>query len=82
MKNTNMVSSLGVLFTALIVLVAMNSSAGAATEFRVGDGDGWRKPGVNETAMYEQWAKRNRFQVGDSLCEFVKIWVAFSFCLL
>ncbi|CBI36092.3 unnamed protein product, partial [Vitis vinifera] len=67
MKNTNMVSSLGVLFTALIVLVAMNSSAGAATEFRVGDADGWRKPGVNETAMYEQWAKRNRFQVGDSL---------------
>ncbi|RVW26924.1 Mavicyanin [Vitis vinifera] len=46
MKNTNMVSSLGVLFTALIVLVAMNSSAGAATEFRVGDGDGWRKPRV------------------------------------
>lgn len=68
-----MASSLCVLSTALIVLVVMNSSAGSATEFRVGDSEGWRKPGLNETTMYEQWAERNRFRVGDSLGEFLKL---------
>ena len=68
-----MASSLSFLSTALIVIVAMNSSAGSATEFRVGDSEGWRKPGLNETNMYELWAERNRFRVGDSLCKFVKI---------
>ncbi|KAF5177014.1 Early nodulin-like protein [Thalictrum thalictroides] len=35
-----------------------------ATEFRVGGSDGWT---VTTSFNYNQWAEKNRFQVGDSL---------------
>ncbi|XP_027167871.1 mavicyanin-like [Coffea eugenioides] len=39
----------------------------AAEEFKVGDALGWRQPTLNETDMYNLWASRRRFHVGDSL---------------
>ncbi|KAF5182528.1 Early nodulin-like protein [Thalictrum thalictroides] len=35
-----------------------------ASEFRVGDSNGWT---VSPSFNYNQWAEKNRFQVGDSL---------------
>uniref|UniRef100_A0A5B7CDQ7 Phytocyanin domain-containing protein n=1 Tax=Davidia involucrata TaxID=16924 RepID=A0A5B7CDQ7_DAVIN len=68
MKNTNMASFLGLLIsTSFIILAAMNAPVGASKEFKVGDAEGWRQPGVNETSLYNQWAAMNRFHVGDSL---------------
>lgn len=57
-------SFLMMLFLALVVV---NSSA---TEFQVGDDFGWQQPGSNNSAVYSDWATKNRFHVGDSLCEF------------
>ncbi|KAK9281450.1 hypothetical protein L1049_004352 [Liquidambar formosana] len=68
MKNTNMASPLFGLFCAsFIILVAVNAPVGDAEEIKVGDDEGWRVPGANNSAMYSQWAARNRFVVGDSL---------------
>ncbi|RDX83515.1 Early nodulin-like protein 2, partial [Mucuna pruriens] len=63
-----MASLLSVLFTASIVVFAvMDTPVEAAREFKVGDHLGWHEPSPNDTAFYNQWAARNRFQVGDSL---------------
>ncbi|KAF8407089.1 hypothetical protein HHK36_006214 [Tetracentron sinense] len=64
MKN-NMASLLGL--CAVLVLVTINTVTGASYEFKVGDTRGWREPDANDTAMYNQWAAKNRFRVGDSL---------------
>ncbi|KAL6972773.1 hypothetical protein U1Q18_026951 [Sarracenia purpurea var. burkii] len=61
-------SLLAILIVIFVVLVAAGSTpAGASKEFKVGAADGWRQPALNDTAMYNQWAARNRFHVGDSL---------------
>ncbi|KAF5202105.1 Early nodulin-like protein [Thalictrum thalictroides] len=39
----------------------------AFTRFKVGESIGWRMPDENDTALYSQWAAKNRFLVGDSL---------------
>lgn len=71
MKNNNMASPLfGLFCTSFIILVAVKAPVGAAEEIKVGDDEGWRVPGANNSAMYSHWAARNRFVVGDSLCEF------------
>lgn len=61
------------------ILAVTNSTAVASKEFKVGDSEGWRNPGANDTAFYGSWAARNRLVVGDSLREFS---VLFSLTLL
>ncbi|GFZ11775.1 hypothetical protein Acr_23g0001600 [Actinidia rufa] len=51
----------------LIRMASMNAQVEASKEFKVGDANGWRQPGENETGLYNQWAAKNRFHVGDSL---------------
>ncbi|KAK7294243.1 hypothetical protein RJT34_17130 [Clitoria ternatea] len=62
-------SLLSVFFTSMILLLPfMDGSVEAARQFKVGDHLGWHQPsGPNNSAFYNQWASRNRFQVGDSL---------------
>lgn len=59
--------------TCMLLLASTNDGFGveAETEFKVGDDFGWQEPVNNNTAMYTQWAARNRFRVGDSLCKLV-----------
>lgn len=41
-----------------------------AFEFRVGGSIGtWSVPTEYNVAMFNQWAEKNRFQIGDTLCE-------------
>ncbi|KAK1416860.1 hypothetical protein QVD17_25977 [Tagetes erecta] len=50
-------------FFAISVVV----SSVSATEFQVGGVVGWRIPAVNESQLYNVWASRRRFFIGDSL---------------
>lgn len=81
MKKTKMMAYAVHLFSScfLVFLACMNGLADAAMVFKVGDELGWQEPGGNNTAVYTQWAERNRFQVGDSLCEFVTICFTWKF---
>ncbi|KAL5211352.1 hypothetical protein ABZP36_022199 [Zizania latifolia] len=45
---------------ALVVALA------GATQFQVGGANGWSVPGANAES-YNDWAEKNRFQIGDSL---------------
>ncbi|KAI3868874.1 hypothetical protein MKX03_036403 [Papaver bracteatum] len=75
--NKNMAASslLGVFCIFMIVVVTTTAEAAAIhkgrakppTEFRVGGKLGWREPDANHTDMYELWATKNRFRIGDSL---------------
>lgn len=56
------------LFSA--VFISMATLATASFQFRVGGESGWTKPTGNESETYNEWASRNRFHVGDSLCKF------------
>ncbi|KAL4589212.1 hypothetical protein LXL04_002117, partial [Taraxacum kok-saghyz] len=47
--------------------VAAVTSAVGTTEFPVGGDVGWRIPATNETELYNVWASRRRFHIGDSL---------------
>ncbi|CAK9161518.1 unnamed protein product [Ilex paraguariensis] len=70
MKNSNMASFLGHFCAVLLLIMVMatiNTPVGASKEFEVGNGVGWRQPRVNETELYNHWAARRRFHVGDSL---------------
>ncbi|KAJ6427500.1 hypothetical protein OIU84_022993 [Salix udensis] len=58
-------ASLAVFFCTCSIIAS--GLVNAERVFRVGDGFGWQKPGQNSSAVYTQWAKTNRFQVGDSL---------------
>lgn len=49
----------------IVSIAATNSPVEASKEFKVG----WRTPDANESAIYDQWAARKRFRVGDSLRE-------------
>lgn len=49
------------------------SSILEAREFKVGDELGWKEPGSNDTSMYNQWAERNRFQIGDDLGKYMNL---------
>ncbi|XP_047326321.1 mavicyanin-like [Impatiens glandulifera] len=53
---------------AIFILLTLHHYAGAgAMELKVGDSQGWIQPPQNQTTIYNQWASRNRFHVGDSL---------------
>ncbi|KAJ0515168.1 putative Phytocyanin domain, cupredoxin [Helianthus annuus] len=58
-----MSSSLTIFFS----FFALISFVSAITEYTVGDDMGWRIPAANETELYNVWASRRRFYVGDSL---------------
>lgn len=49
-----------------LLLVSLNEAT--ATVFQVGGSDGWTVPKDPSTQPYNQWAEKNRFQIGDSLC--------------
>ncbi|KAG8069814.1 hypothetical protein GUJ93_ZPchr0006g40953 [Zizania palustris] len=51
---------LGLACFALVVEMA------GATQFQVGGANGWSVPGANAES-YNDWAEKNRFQIGDSL---------------
>ncbi|KAF3788030.1 Early nodulin-like protein 1 [Nymphaea thermarum] len=51
----------------LLLLVVCRMEWGWAFEFTVGGDMGWAIPPANDTDMYNQWASKNRFQVGDTL---------------
>ncbi|KAF3450707.1 hypothetical protein FNV43_RR06796 [Rhamnella rubrinervis] len=61
--KTNMASFLKM----MMVLVLVINAEAASKEFKVGDEFGWHEPDINNTLFYNQWASRNRFQVGDAL---------------
>ncbi|RRT74243.1 hypothetical protein B296_00029549, partial [Ensete ventricosum] len=49
----------------LILLLLLIPSV--AFEFDVGDETGWAVPPEKKAQLYNQWASRNRFQVGDTV---------------
>ncbi|MQM08930.1 hypothetical protein Taro_041787 [Colocasia esculenta] len=51
---------------AFLACFALVSTA-SALEFRVGGLRGWHKPTGNDSETYNEWARRNRFHVGDSV---------------
>ena len=51
----------------LFLLLAATVAVASSFEFRVGEAMGWRLQGSNAESFYNQWAERNRFQIGDSL---------------
>ncbi|KAI3443772.1 hypothetical protein Pfo_022883 [Paulownia fortunei] len=52
-------------FGLLSVLLLIQK--GHAFEFRVGGSTGWTVPTDPNATIYNQWAEKNRFQVGDTL---------------
>ncbi|KAG8379988.1 hypothetical protein BUALT_Bualt07G0146900 [Buddleja alternifolia] len=65
-----MAFSMGCCFATLFIPIIITSFAPAvmaAEEFKVGGNEGWRQPAANETEMYNRWAERRRFHIGDSL---------------
>ncbi|KAF9610170.1 hypothetical protein IFM89_020607 [Coptis chinensis] len=50
------------LFFLLFLMKCIN-----ATEFKVGGSNGWTAPTNQNALNYNQWAQKNRFQVGDSI---------------
>ncbi|XP_064971348.1 early nodulin-like protein 17 [Musa acuminata AAA Group] len=51
----------------IIMMATMCSLVGATNLYRVGDAEGWREPDKNDAAMYDTWAGKYAFRVGDSL---------------
>lgn len=49
-----------------LVSIFMAISLAAGTQFRVGGSGTWAVPNNNAT-IYNQWAEKNRFQIGDSI---------------
>ncbi|XP_038717169.1 mavicyanin-like [Tripterygium wilfordii] len=64
-----MKSLLGLFCCGCLVVLSQKNGVvvDASKEFKVGDDLGWLEPPPNNTAMYIQWAAKNRFLVGDSL---------------
>ncbi|XP_031120496.1 stellacyanin [Ipomoea triloba] len=54
-------------YCSLLVLLAVTTPTIAAEEFQVGGAVGWRRPDLNHTQIYDQWASHRRFHVGDSI---------------
>ncbi|PIN26616.1 hypothetical protein CDL12_00627 [Handroanthus impetiginosus] len=64
MSRLNQEYSFLVLGLLSVLLVAQKSNG---FEFRVGGSGGWNVPSDPNAAMYNQWAEKNRFQIGDTL---------------
>ncbi|XP_071712231.1 early nodulin-like protein 7 [Rutidosis leptorrhynchoides] len=55
-------------FTSLVLIFfAIAIATVAAKEFQVGGHVGWRIPVANESELYNVWASRRRFHIGDTL---------------
>ncbi|KAF0891076.1 hypothetical protein E2562_005160 [Oryza meyeriana var. granulata] len=54
----------------VLVIIALFGALGhraGATNFEVGGEHGWAVPPANEAGVYNEWASKNRFLVGDSV---------------
>ncbi|KAL3511757.1 hypothetical protein ACH5RR_024474 [Cinchona calisaya] len=58
---------ISVVFVILVIILNATPTIMAAEEFNVGDDLGWRHPSPNQTDIYNLWASRRKFHVGDSL---------------
>ncbi|KAK1414258.1 hypothetical protein QVD17_30001 [Tagetes erecta] len=54
-------------FLFIIFFFFFTIATTSAKQFTVGDTVGWRIPATNETQLYNVWASRRRFHIGDSL---------------
>ncbi|XP_078447318.1 early nodulin-like protein 6 [Wolffia australiana] len=52
---------------AVVVVVIGALGRSAAFSFDVGGDGGWQVPPSNNSAMYNRWASKNRFKIGDTL---------------
>ncbi|EPS65145.1 hypothetical protein M569_09633 [Genlisea aurea] len=53
---------------AIVVLfLLLLAQCARCSEFRVGDRAGWAVPPINGTGIFNAWASKLRFKVGDSL---------------
>jgi hypothetical protein len=59
----------------MVILVTTNVPVEAVKDFKVGGGFGWQQPDADDIAMYNMWAAAYRFHMGDSLCEFVTVFL-------
>lgn len=46
-----------------------------AAEFTIGGSKGWSIPTDPKALSYNQWAEKNRFQIGDSIGKFMTIYI-------
>ncbi|KAJ4960162.1 hypothetical protein NE237_020072 [Protea cynaroides] len=54
----------------LIIILSytlLNLTTVSSFEFEAGGTKGWVVPHANNTKMYNEWASRNRFKIGDSI---------------
>ncbi|KAI3963578.1 hypothetical protein MKW92_001125 [Papaver armeniacum] len=68
MSSSACSSSVLALFIVFAICTPMNFiilSEAKSSEFKVGENGVWQQP--NDTNLYNHWARRNRFIVGDSL---------------
>uniref|UniRef100_A0A0E0KWP2 Phytocyanin domain-containing protein n=1 Tax=Oryza punctata TaxID=4537 RepID=A0A0E0KWP2_ORYPU len=64
MATTNNLVSLALL---LLALFGASGQRADATTFEVGGEHGWAVPPANDAGVYNDWASKNRFLVGDSV---------------
>lgn len=62
-------ASLCVFFFGILAVANNLATVEGVKEFKVGGNEGWHEPAENNTSMYDNWATRMRFYVGDSLSE-------------
>ncbi|PIA31953.1 hypothetical protein AQUCO_04700074v1 [Aquilegia coerulea] len=55
------------MFALVLFGVVLLMQRVGATEYKVGDANGWTVPNNPNALSYNQWAENHRFQVGDSL---------------
>nr|GEX52638.1 putative cupredoxin [Tanacetum cinerariifolium] len=66
--GTSLETGLAVSVSASIMAYAIAlAGLGLCLEYLVGGAVGWRLPAANETELYNVWASRRRFHIGDSL---------------
>lgn len=66
------------IFLALTILSSLHVLQVSCLEFRVGERNGWVVPPANETKLYNEWASKERFIIGDTIREFSNMFA----CLL
>ena len=69
MASLSAVSSVD-LFLLFVLVSSIAASPAFSMEFEVGGGDGWEvPPSSKDPQMYNQWASKNRFNIGDIISE-------------
>ncbi|XP_057975385.1 early nodulin-like protein 6 [Malania oleifera] len=54
-------------FPLLFMIISVASLSVSSYQFQVGGHRGWIEPTINESDIYNEWATKNRFHVGDSI---------------